>query len=179
MLDPAMVSDLEQAALGVADPAQATARVRAALAPWLARSLPPTHTTPGSGCYARHLLHCDPQGRFCAVAIVLTPGQSTPVHNHTTWGVIGVVTGREREIRYRRGDDGALVELGTGFNLPGEMSIVIPPRDIHRIEGAAEDGGLTISIHVYGGRNDKVTGEVFEAAGVPVVGPCKTALAPQ
>ena len=178
MLDRSLVTELEQAALGGGDAAEATARVRVALAPWLARPLPASHTTPGQDCYARHLLHCDPQGRFCAVAIVLAPGQSTPVHNHTTWGVIGVVTGREREIRYRRRDDGSLMELGTGFNLPGQMSVVIPPKDIHRIEGAAEDGGLTISIHVYGGRNDKVTGEVFEAAGVPVVGPCKTALAP-
>lgn len=179
MLDPTMAQELEQAALGVKDPLQATARVRQALGPWLRKGLPATHTAPGKDCYARHLIHCDPQGRFCAVAIVLAPGQSTPVHNHTTWGVIGVVSGREREIRYRRGDDGVLTELGTGFNLPGEMSTVIPPKDIHRIEGAAEDGGLTVSIHVYGGQHDKVTGAVFEAAGVPVVGPCKTTLVAQ
>ena len=88
--------------------------------------------------------------------------------------MIGVVTGREREIRYRLEDDAKLVETGIRFNAPGEMSVVIPPRDVHRIEGAAENGVVTVSIHVYGGDVDKVTASVFEQAGVEYVGPCAT-----
>jgi predicted metal-dependent enzyme (double-stranded beta helix superfamily) len=167
-----MIRDLERAAISPGEYRDVTQAVKGVLAPWLKQALPATHTGAGATCYARHLIHCDPAGRWCAVAIVLARGQSTPIHNHTTWGVIGVVEGQEREVRYQRVPSGELVEIGTRFNAPGEMSVVIPPRDIHRIEGAAE--GPTVSIHVYGGDVDKVTAAVFEQAGLPYVGPCTT-----
>jgi 3-mercaptopropionate dioxygenase len=170
----AMIAAVEQASLRTGEPEFVTRGVREALTPWLARGLPESHTRPAESCYARHLIHCDPQGRFCIVSIVLMPGQSTPIHDHTTWGVIGVVTGREREVRYRRTEAGELTELEARFNLPGDTAVVIPPRDIHRIEGACPEGRPTVSIHVYGGNVDRVTRAVFELAGLKYVGPCAT-----
>ncbi len=169
-----LVSELEVAALSSSDPREATRAVSRVLAPWLKQPLPATHCELGHGCYARHLLYCDPQARWCAVAIVLAPGQSTPVHNHTTWGVIGVVQGRERELRYRRASDGSLEELAVRFNEPGDVTTVVPPLDIHRIEGATTDGSPTVSIHVYGGDVDRVTAKVFEITGRAFDGPCAT-----
>jgi predicted metal-dependent enzyme (double-stranded beta helix superfamily) len=166
------VAALEPAALSGGEHTGVTQKVKQALGPWLRKALPASHCVPGDGCYARHLIHCDPGGRWCVVAIVLADGQSTPVHNHKTWGVIGVVSGREREIRYHE-QGGKLVEAGIRFNEPGEMSIVIPPRDIHRIEGA-NPGGDTVSIHVYGGDVDQVTASIFELAGIDTAGPCAT-----
>ena len=168
----AMIPALERAAISAGDFKAVTAKVRDALEPFLAGKLPDTHCAGAVGCYTRHLIHCDPQGRWCAVAIVLAPGQSNPIHNHHTWGVIGVVRGRETEIRYRRAEDGTLAEIKRHFNHPGEMSVVIPPWDVHRIEGAAEDGGNTISIHVYGGDVNHVTKAIFEQAGLSYVIPC-------
>ena len=102
------------------------------------------------------------------------PGQSTPILNHNTWGVIGVVTRREREVRFRRSESGQLEELETRFNAPGDTAVVIPPRDVHRIEGASADGKPTVSIHVYGGNVDRVTRTIFEQKGVTYAGPCVT-----
>ncbi len=169
-----MIAEIETAALMKGEPEFVTQRVREALGRWLSRDLPSSHTQPGESCYARHVIHCDPLGRFCIVSIVLKPGQSTPIHNHNTWGVIGVVTGREREVRFRRSDAGQLEELETRFNAPGDTAVVIPPRDVHRIEGASADGKPTVSIHVYGGNVDRVTRSIFEQQGVRYVGPCVT-----
>lgn len=173
MLD-AMIAEIGNAALVTGAPELITQRVREALWPWLARGIPASHTRPADGCYARHLIHGDPLGRFCIVSIVLRPGQSTPIHNHTTWGVIGVVAGREREVRFRRTDSGELQELETRFNAPGDTAVVIPPRDVHCIEGACPEGKPTVSIHVYGGSVDRVTRAIFEKSGFKYVGPCAT-----
>jgi predicted metal-dependent enzyme (double-stranded beta helix superfamily) len=169
-----MIAEVERAAVTAGEPERVTRGVREALTPWLARGIPEAFTRSSDSCYARHLIHCDPQGRYCIVSIVLMPGQSTPIHDHTTWGVIGVVTGREREVRYRRTEAGELTELEARFNHPGDTAVVIPPRDVHRIEGACPEGRPTVSIHVYGGNVDKVTRAVFEHAGVKYVGPCAT-----
>ncbi|MDY7231980.1 cysteine dioxygenase family protein [Hyalangium rubrum] len=173
MLDT-FIDEIASAALATGEPEFVTQRVREALTPWLAQGLPDTYVQPAEGCYARHVIHCDPLERFCIVSIVLRPGQSTPIHNHTTWGVIGVVTGREREVRFRRSDTGGLQELESRFNAPGDTAVVIPPRDVHRIEGACPEGKPTVSIHIYGGNVDRVTRTIFEQKGVEYAGPCAT-----
>ncbi|HVG61774.1 MAG TPA: cysteine dioxygenase family protein [Hyalangium sp.] len=170
----AMIADIEHASLVIGEPAFVTRQVREALTPWLARGLPEPLIRADASCYARHLIHDDPQGRFGIVCIVLMPGQSTPIHDHTTWGVIGVVSGREREVRYRRSETNELLELETRFNLPGDTAVVIPPRDVHRIEGACPEGRPTVSIHVYGGNVDRVTRAVFEKEGLMYARPCVT-----
>jgi predicted metal-dependent enzyme (double-stranded beta helix superfamily) len=171
MLDT-MIEEIEHAALLKGEPEFVTQRVRETLGRWLSQALPPSYTQPAESCYARHVIHCDPLSRFCIVSIVLMPGQSTPIHNHNTWGVIGVVSGREREVRFRRSDSGQLEELETRLNAPGDTAVVIPPRDVHRIEGASPDGKPTVSIHVYGGNVDRVTRSIFEQKGLAYVGPC-------
>lgn len=170
----AMIAEIERASLVIGEPEFITRQVRAALTPWLARELPEPLIRAAESCYARHMIHGDPQGRLSIVSIVLMPGQSTPIHDHNTWGVIGVVSGREREVRYRRSETNELLELETRFNLPGDTAVVIPPRDVHRIEGACPEGRPTVSIHVYGGNVDRVTRAVFEKEGLKYVGPCAT-----
>jgi predicted metal-dependent enzyme (double-stranded beta helix superfamily) len=170
----AMIADIERASLLPGEPEFVTGQVRTALAPWLARGLPESLAQPAESSYARHVIYGDPQERFCIVSIVLMPGQSTPIHDHTTWGVIGVVTGREREVRYRRSETDELMELETRYNLSGQTAVVIPPRDVHRIEGACPQGGPTVSIHIYGGNPDRVTRAIFEQEGLKYVKPCVT-----
>jgi predicted metal-dependent enzyme (double-stranded beta helix superfamily) len=170
----AMIADIERASLVIGEPAFVARQVREALTPWLAHGLPEPLIRHAESCYARHLIYGDPQGRFGIVSIVLMPGQSTPIHNHNTWGVIGVVSGREREVRYRRSETDELIELETRFNHPGDTAVVIPPRDVHRIEGACPQGRPTVSIHVYGGDVDRVTRAIFEKEGLKYMGPCAT-----
>jgi 3-mercaptopropionate dioxygenase len=44
-----------------------------------------------------HLLHSEPGGSFSIVALVWRPRQMTPIHDHVTWCVYGVIQGTEYE----------------------------------------------------------------------------------
>ncbi|MGN6765364.1 MAG: cysteine dioxygenase, partial [Rhizobiaceae bacterium] len=48
--------------------------------------LPHCFSEPNAVKYRQYLLYCDPLGRFSVVSFVWGPGQSTPIHDHTTWG---------------------------------------------------------------------------------------------
>lgn len=64
---------------------------------WLDES----HTRPSTNQYQQYLLYSDPQGcRFTVVSFVWAAGHSTPIHNHTTWGIVGLLRGQERAQRY-------------------------------------------------------------------------------
>ena len=42
-------------------------------------------------------MHAEPDGSFSVVGLVWRPGQITPIHDHVTWCVIGVLQGAEYE----------------------------------------------------------------------------------
>src|SRR5215211_5331347 len=50
--------------------------------------------------YRSHLLHAEPDGSFSIVALTWLPGQETPIHDHVTWCVFGVIQGVEYEELY-------------------------------------------------------------------------------
>ena len=41
--------------------------------------------------YSSHLLHAESDGSFSVVALVWRPGQATPIHDHVTWYVVGII----------------------------------------------------------------------------------------
>ena len=45
--------------------------------------------------YQQVLLYADPQHRFSVVSFVWGPGQCTPIHDHTVWGIVGMLRGQE------------------------------------------------------------------------------------
>ena len=47
--------------------------------------------------YQSYLLHAEADGSFSIVALVWLPGQVTPIHDHVTWCVFGVLQGIEYE----------------------------------------------------------------------------------
>ena len=57
--------------------------------------LPDEFAVPSTESYRQYLLHCDPLERFSVVSFVWGPGQKTPVHDHTVWGLIGMLRGSE------------------------------------------------------------------------------------
>lgn len=100
--------------------------------------------------YAQYLLHADPLERFSVVSFVWEPGQRTPVHDHTVWGLVGVLRGAERCEEFSAP---GTVPRPTGrvhLMRPGDIEAVSPTvGDWHRV-GSARDDGVTVSIHVYG-----------------------------
>ncbi len=112
--------------------------------------LPDEYATSRSDRYAQYLLHCDPLERFSMVSFVWGPGQRTPVHNHTVWGLVGQLRGSEQAEEYELLEG---LPAGTGKSAvmtPGDVDAVSPTiGDWHRVTNCSDD--VSISIHVYGG----------------------------
>lgn len=130
--------------------------------------LPDAFAEPDPARYRQYLLHCDSAERFSVVSFVWGPGQATPVHDHTVWGLVGVLRGAELSQAYRRGPDGALRPAGPPRRLePGEVEAISPVAgDIHRVENAHADR-TSVSIHVYGANIGAVARSTFDADGRP------------
>ncbi len=112
--------------------------------------LPARAAAARSDRYAQHLLHRDPQGRFSVVSFVWGPGQRTPVHDHTVWGLVGVMRGAERCEECTLADGLPRLSGAAHVMRAGDVEAVSPTvGDWHRVSSAREDG-LSVSIHVYG-----------------------------
>lgn len=127
--------------------------------------LPEPCAAANPGTYQQHLLYCDPQERFSVVSFVWGPGAFTPVHDHLTWGLIGMLRGAETEERYERcPQSGCLEPASEAILRPGEIGIVSPTLgDIHRVRNALADRA-SISIHVYGANIGAVRRHKFDLA---------------
>ena len=124
--------------------------------------LPAEMAKPHPQYYQQYLLYADPQDRFSVVSFVWGPGQKTPVHDHTVWGVIGMLRGAERCTSFRR-DGERTVQDGEDFLLePGQVEMVSPRiGDIHRVANAYDDR-VSVSVHAYGANIGKVRRHVFD-----------------
>jgi predicted metal-dependent enzyme (double-stranded beta helix superfamily) len=128
--------------------------------------LPPEVAQPDPQYYRQYLLYRDPQARFSVVSFVWGPGQSTPIHDHTVWGLIGLLRGAEISQDFERGPDGALVKTGAPQRLEtGDVTAVSPALgDIHQVFNAHADR-VSIGIHVYGADIGAVDRSVFTPEG--------------
>jgi len=127
---------------------------------WLA----PEFREPDAEHYRQYLLFCDREERFSVVSFVWGPGQSTPIHNHMVWGLVGVLEGAEIEQAYRRRDAG-LSPQGAARRLDaGSVSAIFVDDDIHRVSNAFDDR-VSISIHIYGGNIGSIRRATFTTAG--------------
>jgi predicted metal-dependent enzyme (double-stranded beta helix superfamily) len=117
--------------------------------------------------YQQHLLHCDSRERFSIVSFVWGPGQATPPHDHTVWGLVGVLRGAELSQAYaRRGarlvPDGPVRRLDVG-----QVEAVSPTiGDIHAVSNAFADRA-SVSIHVYGGNIGAIRRTAYDPQGRP------------
>ncbi len=118
-----------------------------------------------------NLLHMPPDEAFSIIGGVWRPGQTTPIHDHLTWALIGVYDGEEREALFRRTDDGSnpkiarIQQVSERVNQKGHVT-VLGHAGIHRVDNVSLKP--TSSVHVYGrdmGNTerhsyDPVTGEI-------------------
>jgi predicted metal-dependent enzyme (double-stranded beta helix superfamily) len=129
--------------------------------------LPDSYAQPDSTRYQQYLLQCDSRERVCVVSFVWGPGQATPVHDHTVWGLVGVLRGAELSQRFaRRGE--AFAAVGPVHRLGrGEVEAVSPTvGDVHQVTNAFDDR-VSISIHVYGANIGAVQRSTYDSVGRP------------
>ncbi|MEJ7933027.1 cysteine dioxygenase [Sphingobium sp. AN558] len=129
--------------------------------------LPPEYARPHPDRYQQYLLHCDSRERFSVVSFVWGPGQSTPVHDHGVWGLVGILRGSEKVERFSRLPTGGLVPEGEALLREGEVDAVSPRiGDIHRVSNGRDDAP-SVSIHVYGGNIGAVQRTIYVPNGKP------------
>lgn len=127
--------------------------------------LPEAFAKPHPDRYQQFLLYCDPLERFSVASFVWGPGQTTPVHDHTVWGMVGVLRGAELCEEFRVGESGEVVAAGSHRIRPGAIDLVSPRvGDVHRVSNALADAP-SISIHVYGANIGAVKRHVYDAPG--------------
>jgi len=125
--------------------------------------LPPEFAEPNPEHYRQYLLYCDPWERFSVVSFVWGPGQRTPIHDHTLWGLIGMLRGTEISRDYTLDPARGLMPGGESRLEPGDVTAVSPRiGDIHTVENALADRP-SISIHAYGANIGAVARHVFVA----------------
>jgi predicted metal-dependent enzyme (double-stranded beta helix superfamily) len=102
--------------------------------------------------YQQNLLHCDARARFSIVSFVWAPGQRTAIHDHTVWGLVGVLRGEETSQRFALSGAGQpLIAAEKSVLRPGAVEVLLPSEgDIHEVTNSGV-GAAAVSIHVYGG----------------------------
>jgi predicted metal-dependent enzyme (double-stranded beta helix superfamily) len=107
--------------------------------------------------YTRNLIRLADDGSLSLYAIVWRAGQWTPVHDHGSWGVVGVVEGALEERSFMspdgtiRRDEGIRLMRGGVIRLrPGSVTSFVPnPDHIHETGAPAERTGA-VTLHLYG-----------------------------
>jgi predicted metal-dependent enzyme (double-stranded beta helix superfamily) len=128
--------------------------------------LPARYAQPSNDGYQQYLLHADSRERFSVVSFVWGPAQKSPIHDHTVWGLVGILRGAESEQTYSRASDGCFVAEGAPVRLEqGEVTAVSPAiGDFHRVANALDDRPST-SIHIYGANIGAVRRSMYEPDG--------------
>jgi len=119
--------------------------------------LPEEFSAPAPESYRQYLLYCDPLERFSVVSFVWMPGHRTPIHDHTVWGLVGVMRGTERCDEFS-----AKIEKIKSHDVKaGEVDRVSPRiGDVHVVSNAGDR--TAVSIHVYGANIGAVRRHVFD-----------------
>lgn len=128
---------------------------------WLA----PRFALPGTDRYQQYLLFRDPDDRFSVVSFVWAPDQHTPIHDHTVWGVVGMLRGSEISQSFSW-ENGRMIPGPEKRLEPGDVITLSPVTgDIHRVRNALADE-VSISIHAYGGNIGETKRHIFDEDGV-------------
>ncbi len=156
----AFISDCRKTAAGCPDPADCVTAITPLMLRLLAHAgsfLKPSHYRTDPAHYARNAIYIAPEHDLSLFALVWLPGQWTPVHDHGSWGVVGIVEGMLEEHAYMSLD--GEITANTGIRLkrggnvvlpPGAVTTFVPnPDHIHRT-GVAADRPRAVSLHLYG-----------------------------
>ncbi len=119
--------------------------------------LEPQHYRSDPFAYTRNLVYDAPDDSLSLYALVWLPGQWTPVHDHGSWGVVGVIEGALEERNYARlspdrgRDEGiALARSGVILLQNGTVTSFVPNPDLIHVTGVPADRARAVSLHLYG-----------------------------
>lgn len=119
----------------------------------LSSEIPERAFLPRDDKYAMNLLYAPKDLSFSVIAGVWRPGQTTPIHDHLTWALVGVYRGREKESIFKRVDEysneklARLEMVSEKVNESGHVT-VLGEKGIHRVDNPFMEPAW--SIHVYG-----------------------------
>lgn len=112
-----------------------------------------------------HVLHEEADHRLWIVAFSWLPGRGAPPHNHGTWAVVAGVEGPEKNVYWRRMDDGSrpgharLEPMGEEIVGPGDVVAMLPDA-IHSVVN--ESDRVSLSLHVYGWNTNVIGRSQFD-----------------
>jgi predicted metal-dependent enzyme (double-stranded beta helix superfamily) len=119
--------------------------------------LEPRHYRSDAAGYTRNLIFDLPDDSLSLYSIVWQPGQWTPVHDHGSWGVVGVIEGVLEERSYvrlspdRGADEGIeLARGGTVLLRHGAVTSFVPNPDHIHVTGVPAERPRAVSLHLYG-----------------------------
>ena len=124
------------------------------------------------GGYRRHQVVTDDALGFTVVVLLWEPGACTPIHDHDTWCVFGLLEGNLEITNYGVLDDGAagplhLREVGREHLRTGLIGDNREPNtEVHRVRNTGLE--RAISLHVYG--DDLTKRTLFNGRGLIVDG---------
>ena len=162
------VTDLRAIAASTQDPGEIAGRVRPLTSELaLARTwLQPAHYAcdPEQG-FGVHVLHEEPDHALFVIAAAWLPGRGVAPHNHGTWAVVAGVDGDERNVFWKRLDDGSrpghaqIRKQGEKVFGPGDVLTLLPGA-IHSVVN--DTSQVTVSLHVYGYNLNLATRSQFD-----------------
>ena len=113
--------------------------------------------------YQQNLLYCDALARFSIVSFVWGTNQKTAIHDHTVWGLVGVLRGEETSQRFVRRSGQPPVAVGKAILRRGDVELLLPSAgDIHQVTNSGALGPA-VSIHVYGGNIGAIERHEFDS----------------
>ncbi len=117
--------------------------------------------------FGSHPLHMGPDHTPFVTALSWLPGRGAPPHNHGTWAVVVGVEGEERNLFWKRTDDGSkpgyaeLRQAGEKKCKPGDV-LKMPSGTIHEVRNDTDQ--ISLSFHVYGRPLNSTGRKQFDAA---------------
>ena len=163
------ITDVASLVRSIDDEHEITSLVAARMSALLAGGyrLPPEVTRPSNERHVTYPLYIAPDESWSLACVVWNMGQTTPVHSHETWGVVGVYSGVERELRYVKPPP---TESGTPLIPAGEQEwkrgqvtvCCTTDDDVHAVTAVGDKP--TIGIHVYGGNIGTINRRSYDPA---------------
>jgi predicted metal-dependent enzyme (double-stranded beta helix superfamily) len=163
------INDVGRVVTSTDDEHEITARVGKRLSDLLSGGyrLPLELTRPSDERHVTYPLYIAPDESWSLACVVWNIGQRTPVHSHETWGVAGIHSGVERELRYVKP---AAIESGTALTPAGEHEwkcgqVIVcctTDDDVHAVTAVGDEP--TVGIHVYGGNIGTIKRRSYDPA---------------